>query len=224
MTKFSTLILTVLLAAGLHSAALAGTGTQPAPSFKGGFSSQRSSSVRPAPPPTSPSRGQFGRFGGSGPAASAPPDSSALSRDLSRQASQERALRTLDARRAPPPAPIPAPAQVRNDAPMQMPMPAQPPVVIQQRGGIGDVLAGVLIGRAMSDSHPTVYAGGPMARVDLGVEDGAARERGSFLGGVMRLFVWLLMLAVIGWAIYFAVSRIRRARRQSTPNYTFERE
>jgi hypothetical protein len=36
--------------------------------------------------------------------------------------------------------------------------------------------------------------------------------------------MWLLIFAAIGWLIYFAVRRLRRARQQSMPNYTFERE
>jgi hypothetical protein len=42
---------------------------------------------------------------------------------------------------------------------------------------------------------------------------------GSFLG----LFLTLCMLALVGWALYFAWRRVRRARAAKKPNYSFER-
>ncbi|MCG2585197.1 hypothetical protein [Massilia sp. TS11] len=114
-------------------------------SFKGGFSSQKASptSIKP----------QGSRMGGFG-AAKAPADSprqSAMTRDLDQKAAQQRALGTLDARRAaanplPPAAPsTPAPA------------PQRPPVIVHEtRGGSGwgGALFGFMLGSALS-SHAT---------------------------------------------------------------------
>jgi hypothetical protein len=75
-------------------------------SFRGGFSSQKSSAAR-AVPSRQPSFGSFGaRRPDAAPARPAPPPadaardgSSAMSRDLDRQAAQDRAMRSWDSRR-----------------------------------------------------------------------------------------------------------------------------
>ena len=238
MNQLQTCAMTIalLFCIGIHAKVLAAAGSQAsAPSFRGGFSSQRASSVsRPTPAPRS---GQFGGFGGTRPSAapapapkrSEPSNNSPLSRDLVQQASHERALRTLDSRRAAqsppaaPPAAMPAPSQ-QAGLPMPVPMQSAPPIVIQQRSGVGDLLTGVLIGRAMSNSNPTVYGGGAGAHIDLSGDYQGARSQGSFFGGVVRLFMWLIVLAAICWAIVFGLRAFKRAKQIRTPNYTFERQ
>jgi hypothetical protein len=235
MNKARTFALTaaLLFAIGINAEALAFSASPgSSPSYRSGFSSQRSSSpARSAPAPSK----SFGGFGGARPAAppaanrDQPSRSSALTRGLDQQASQDRALRTLDARRAPPSSTLPntspnlpAPSQQQAGMPMQVPMQAPQPIVIQQRSGLGDVVTGVLIGRAMSDNHPTVYAGGGGAHVDLGGDVDGTRSRGSFFGGVLRLFMWLIVFGAIGWAVYFALRAYKRAKQNRAPNYTFK--
>jgi hypothetical protein len=40
----------------------------------------------------------------------------------------------------------------------------------------------------------------------------------------MSTFMWLLVLATIGWLIYFGWKRLRRGKAPSAANYTFERD
>ncbi|RZT05584.1 hypothetical protein SAMN05216319_5120 [Duganella sp. CF402] len=43
----------------------------------------------------------------------------------------------------------------------------------------------------------------------------------SFMAGVLRLFAWLSILSLLGWAAFYSVRKFRRLR--AGPNYSFER-
>ena len=74
---------------------------RPSGSFRGGFSSGRSTVSRPAATPRQPSFGSFGQRQSQPPvAARTPQRDSAMSRDLDRRAAQEQAIRTFDSRNA----------------------------------------------------------------------------------------------------------------------------
>ncbi|GAB2858358.1 hypothetical protein GCM10027277_28530 [Pseudoduganella ginsengisoli] len=107
--------------------------TQSSGSYKGGFSSQRSSTSK-STPSRSPSSGSFGSFGSSRTqqADTAPPSSgsrSAMNRDMSQKTAQDNAVRTMDERtaqqnRLPPSDPV-----------MQRQAPPPPPPQYGNNGG-----------------------------------------------------------------------------------------
>jgi len=146
---------------------------RPSKSFKSGFSSQRSSAPSSSRAPSAAPRGGFGSFG----RGAAPPDArrsdSALSRKLDREASEARALRTLDERRA---------AQAARNAPPQYdqgprsqpgyqpgyqqgPQPGyqqrnqpdygsyQHQVPARRDSGLGPLIAGAVIGNMAANAH-----------------------------------------------------------------------
>lgn len=80
---------------------VAGTAdARPGGSFRGGFSSGKSTASRSIASPRQPAFGSFGKRQSPPPvAARTPPRDSAMSRDLDRRAAQEQALRTYDSRR-----------------------------------------------------------------------------------------------------------------------------
>lgn len=141
-------------------------------SFKSGFSSQKNNSAvhsRPAPPANRQSGpGAFGQQAGS--PAQPQRNTSAMSRDVDQSAARERALNTLDQRRAAanaPPALPPLNDTLRSPQP-QRPAPsygappyAPPPVYAppaQQSNGLMAGVLGFMLGRAMSQSHqPVAY-------------------------------------------------------------------
>lgn len=199
----------------------------PSHSFKGGFSSQRA-----APPPRAPSqnaaRGGFGSFG-SAPARNAQKSDSALSQRLDQNASEANALRTLDARRA-------AQEQANRDtrpvpgyehrqygsqnAPAPMPM---PPPQQQSGNGLGGLVTGMVLGQIANGAHARnngypgqMHGGTSSATVNQ------APASTSFFGGVLRMFMWLIVLSAIGWVAYFLVQRKRRKTAENKPHYTFE--
>jgi hypothetical protein len=216
-------------------------------SFKSGFSSQRSPSVKPSyssaksggfgsfgRPPAQPAApvqppGGFGSFGG----AAAPQKSdSALSQKLNKNASEANALRTLDARRqaqsdaARDTRPVPGyeqgpasrPAPTHAPPPVQQP---QAPIVVRQDSGLGHVIAGAVLANAARGAHANNngYPGG-YPSTPGGGSPGPAQGGGmSFLG----VFVTLCVLALVGWGLYFAWRRLRRSRDAKKPNYSFER-
>jgi hypothetical protein len=208
-------------------------------SFKGGFSSQRSSSPPPrAPKQDAGSRGGFGSFG-SAPARNTQKSDSALSQRLNRNASEERALRTLDARRAAReeatrdtrPVPGYEDRQYSNNQygrQQNAPMPAAP----AQRGdggmgNLGSVATGVILGQMASGVHArnnNGYAGPVAGSNNVGTSSATVNQApsGSFFGGVLRMFMWLVVLSAIGWLVVFLVQRKRRKVEQNKPNYTFE--
>ena len=218
-------------------------------SFKSGFSSQKSSSgstskpsfgsfgaAKPAAPPVeapsaAPSKqssfGSFGKAAGTGADAAGAPAKSALTKDLDKNAANENALRTLDARKAaalPPAAPSPAPLQA---APQYGgPAPYQQPIIVQQRSGFGDMAIGFMLGHALSGSHSNGgYAGNNGAYPGNGQAGGVpVVEHSSFGATLLRTFLWLLILGSLGWLVYFVVRRFKRAKQDSAPNYSFERE
>lgn len=153
-------------------------------SFKSGFSSQKNNSAahrRPAAPPANRQSGPgaFGQQAGS--PAQPQRNTSAMSRDVDQSAARERALRTLDQRRAAANAPQPLPPL--NDTLRQPPSPPQrtvpgygvPPVYAPPAQPSNGLMAGVLgfmLGRAMSQSnqpvaYPTTH-GNPPAPVAAG--------------------------------------------------------
>lgn len=74
---------------------------RPSGSFRGGFSSGRSTASRSIATPRQPSFGSFGQRQAQPPAAARNPQrDSAMSRDLDRRAAQEQAIRTYDTRNA----------------------------------------------------------------------------------------------------------------------------
>lgn len=211
----------------------------PSKSFKGGFSSQRSSS----PPPRAPrqdagSRGGFGSFN-SAPARAPQKSDSALSQRLDRNVSEANALRTLDARRAAKeqaerdtrPVPGYENRQYGNQAnqPMPMPMPAQPqPQPSGNGNGMAGVVTGLVLGQIANGAHArnnNGYNNGYQGQANVGTSSATVNQapaRTSFFGGVMRMFMWLVVLSAIGWLVYFLVQRKRRKTAENKPHYTFE--
>jgi hypothetical protein len=216
-------------------------------SYKGGFSSQRSSS----PPPRAPrqdsagrsnARGGFGSFN-SAPSRNGQQSDSAMSRRLDREASQDRAVRTLDARRAQreqagrDTRPVPGyenrqssaqrSSERRPEYDDQRNMPAQRSGNGNGMGGVGGVVTGMVLGQmangaaARNNGYPGQVAGnGGHGTSSASVNQ--APSGTSFFGGVMRMFMWLVVLSAIGWLVYFLVQRKRRKVDQNKPNYTFE--
>ncbi|KQV27021.1 hypothetical protein [Massilia sp. Root335] len=208
----------------------------------GGFGSfsRHASSAAPAPAPVQPSNagrpsGGFGSFGGG---AAAPQKSdSALSQKLNRNASEANALRTLDARRQAQEQaqtqagrdtrPVPGYEHGGNAQPAPPPQygqaQQQAPIIVRQDSGLGHVIAGAVLANMARGAHannngypgayPSTPGGGTMAPAP-------ARSGGtSFLG----VFMTLCVLALVGWAVYFAWRRVRRSRAAKKPNYSFER-
>jgi hypothetical protein len=156
------------------------------PSYKSGFSSQKSNSARskPASPPAGRQSGPgaFGKAPGSPASAQPQRNSSSMSRDMDQSAARANALKTLDARRAAASAPPPLPPV--NDTVMrpqpqpvyQTPPPAyQGPVYQQPSNGLMHGLLGFMLGRAMSQSsQPVSYP-----TVNQGQSNGQANGQGS---------------------------------------------
>ena len=207
-------------------------GAAPHGSFSHGFSSHASSShasvSHTAPAPARAPSGSFGSFGRGAAQAQPQKSNSALSQQLSKNASQARAMQTLDQRNAAKaaqnaPQPAPGYAQSAPAQPANAPAPASAPATIivhQDSGGLGHVVAGAMIARSMNahahaGSYPAPgYNGSPAASQSSG---------SSFFGTLMTL----LFLALIAWGVWFAWRGIRRrraARRDANkPNYSFER-
>ena len=208
-------------------------------SKSGGFGSfSRRSTTSDAPAQASQRSGGFGSFG-SGAAAPQKSDS-ALSQKLNKNTAEANALRTLDARRqgqadaARDTRPVPGYEQGAHgqQAPSYAPPAAYPqpqpqpqaPIIVRQDSGLGHVIAGAVLANAARGAHangnngypgtyPSTPAGGTMAPAP-------ARTGGiSFFG----LFLTLSMLALVGWIVYYAWRRMRRAREAKKPTYSFER-
>ena len=200
-------------------------------SFKGGFSSQRSSN----PPPRAPrqdagSRGGFGSFN-SAPSRAPQKSDSALSQRLDRNAAEGNALRTLDARRAAKEQaerdtrPVPG-YENRQSNNQYGGAPAMPPPAPPSRSdsGLGGVVTGMVLGQIASGAHARNNNGYP-AQVNAGTSSATVNQAPggtSFFGGVMRLFMWLIVLSAIGWLVYFLVQKKRRKTAENKPHYTFE--
>jgi hypothetical protein len=204
----------------------------------GSFSRRSAASGAAAPAPVEPanaarSSGGFGAFGGG---AAAPQKSdSALSQQLNKDAAQANALRTLDARRqaqaqadaARDTRPVPGYEQgaAAQPAPTYAPPPQygqqqQAPIIVRQDSGLGHVIAGAVLANAARGAHANNngYPGG-YASPAGGAAPAAHGGGTSFLG----VFMTLCVLALVGWAVYFAWRRVRRAREAKKPNYSFER-
>jgi hypothetical protein len=210
-------------------------GAAPHGSFSHGFSSHASSShasiPHAAPAPARAPSGGFGSFGRGAAQAQPQQSNSALSQQLSKNASQARAMQTLDqrnadkaaakaAQNAPQPAPgyaQPAPAQPAN-----APAPGPTTVIVHQdSGGLGHVVAGAMIARSMNaHAHPGYY---PAPGYNGAPATTPTSSGGSFVGA----FVMLCLLAVMAWGLWLAWRGIRRRRaalrEANKPNYSFER-
>ena len=193
------------------------TEAAPAPSrpssFKSGFSSQRAAptSTGRSAPKTSPS---FGAFGGARNAGQQRSDS-VLSQRLDKAAAEAKALRTLDARRAA--------AQARDTPPLppvatfDSRVPAPAPIVVQRESsGLGNVVTGFMLGRAMSNGHAH-------QSTNSGEVTAPSASTGSFFGTLLRIFAWLAVLALLAWVCWSIWKYLRRGHAASTANYSFER-
>jgi hypothetical protein len=217
-------------------------------SFKSGFSSQKNNSAahsRPAAPPANRQSGPgaFGQQAGS--PAQPQRNTSAMSRDVDQSAARERALNTLDQRRAAANAPQPLPPlndSLRQPPQQQRPAPAYgappyapSPVYVppaQPSNGLMAGVIGFMLGRAISQSnqpvaYPTTH-GNPPATAESGTPSatGAAAKPASpaepsFMASVLRLFAWLSVISLLVWAAIYSVRKFRRLR--AAPNYAFER-
>ena len=211
--------------------------SSPSKSYKGGFSSQRSNSPPPrAPRQDSASRGGFGSFN-SAPSRNTQRSESATSRRLDQQASQDRALRTLDARRAQREQQErdtrPVPGYENRQANEQRSgqyndRPNAPAQAQRSDNGLGGVVTGMVLGQMANgaaarnnNGYPGQVAGNS-GRGTSSASVNQAPSGTSFFGGVMRMLMWLVVLSAIGWLVYFLVQRKRRKVEQNKPNYTFE--
>jgi hypothetical protein len=215
-----------------HDAAAAGA---PHGSFSHGFSSHASSShasvSHAAPAPARAPSGGFGSF--SGRAAQTQKSDSALSQQLSKNAAQANALRTLDERnaaKAAQNAPQAAPGYAQSTAQSAPPQPANAPapgpttvIVHQDGGGLGHVLAGAMIARS-ANAHAGYY---PPPNYHGTSYNGARGAPNGSGGGFFSVLLTLCLLALIAWGIWFAWRGVRRRRAAleaaNKPNYSFER-
>ncbi|UOD31877.1 hypothetical protein INH39_09500 [Massilia violaceinigra] len=116
------------------------------------------------------------------------------------------------------------------------PMPA--PIIVPQNNssGIGGAIAGFLLGRATANSHAhTGYPGnannsgmagttpGSSASVPGPAGTVAAPPERSLGKSLLRTFVWLVILSVLGWIAYLGWKFLRRGKAPSTANYSFDR-
>lgn len=115
-------------------------------------------------------------------------------------------------------------------------MPA--PIIVPQNNsnGMGNAILGFLLGRSMSSSHAnTGYPGNtnhsgvasttPGASASMPAPAGtveAPPER-SLGKSMLRTFVWLVILSVVGWIAYAGWKFLRRGKAPSTANYSFDR-
>lgn len=200
----SALVLILCLAMGCNPpAASASPHSGTSPSYKSGFSSQKSNSARskPAPPPAGRQSGPgaFGKSPGSPASAQPQRNSSSMARDMDQSAARANALKTLDARRAA--ASVPPPLPPLNDTvmrPRQQPVYQAPPPVYQgpayqqqPSSGLMHGLLGFMLGRAMSQSnqpvsYPTASSGQPNGQAN-GQMSGQTNDQngGQAAGGGM---------------------------------------
>jgi hypothetical protein len=230
-------LVTMLLAVMTNAPAQQAARSSKSSSFKSGFSSQKSRPTSGASAASS-ARASFGSFGGSR-AATPQQSDSALSRRLSRDAAQANALRTLDERRAADQAAAQArTASTQPAAPHyergnehynergngrstanQIGYPPAVPVIVQQgNSGVGNIIAGFLLGRAMSGdrAHQHAYP----RNTDVA---GPSTSNGGFFQAMSRILVWMLIVAIVASGLYFIWKFLRRGQAPSTANYTFER-
>jgi hypothetical protein len=73
---------------------------------------------------------------------------------------------------------------------------------------------------AQASGYPGTVAGVPAG---TGAVSAAPPGGSSFFMSVLRTFAWLLILAVVGWALYFGWKFLRRGRAPSQANYSFDR-
>jgi len=218
-------------------------------SFKGGFSSQRSSSSTfsssksggfgsfsrrstssDAPAQASKPSGGFGSFG-SGAAAPQKSDS-ALSQKLNKNTAEANALRTLDARRQAQADAArdtrPVPGHEQGASGQQAPTYAPPPAAYPQP----QPQAPIIVRQDSGLGH--VIAGAVLANAARGAHANNNGYPGGYAGGAasapsgggmsfLGVFLTLCVLALIGWGLYFAWRRLRRGRDARKPNYSFER-
>lgn len=183
---------------------------------------------------------------------------SAMARDLERSRANANAMKTLDERRAAANAPPPLPPLNDTLAPTRQPYGRQqpyersadsqrqqpydrssdyrqqqpydrPPAAQQNNGGgLGGLITGAILGRAVSGSGGQV-TGGSNGNLNNGSLNGgvlapAPTQQPSFGGSFLRTFVWLALLGGAAWLVYFVIRFMRRAKARSAANYTFERD
>lgn len=115
-------------------------------------------------------------------------------------------------------------------------MPA--PIIVPQNtsNGMGNAILGFLLGRSMSNSHANPgYQGNANNSGVAGSTQGAnaslpgpagtvaAPAERSLGKSLLRTFVWLVILSVLGWIAYLGWKFLRRGKAPSTANYSFDR-
>lgn len=127
------------------------------------------------------------------------------------------------------------PPQGYGPAPAQAP--TNGPIIVRQDSGLGNVVAGAILARSAANAHannsgyypaPSGAAGDLANKAGAGSVGGSAgaaaeKDGGSVLGSIVRTFVWLCVLSLIGWCVWFAWKRRRARREAGKPNYSFER-
>jgi hypothetical protein len=152
-----------------------------------------------------------------------------MSRDVDQSAARERALRTLDERRAAANATQPLPPSPQRPVPAYGAPPYAPsPVYVppaQPSNGLMSGLIGFMLGRAMSQGNqPVAYptTSSPQAApVPTAAAVPASPPEPSFMARVLRVFAWLSVISLLVWAAIYSVRKFRRLR--AAPNYAFER-
>lgn len=130
---------------------------RPGGSFRGGFSSGKSTATRSVSKPRQPAFGSFGKRQSQPPAAArAPQRDSAMSRDLERNAARDQAMRTYDARRAGPAGMAGAGAAAAGTTPPQRPLDPVLPGGRQGGGSGGYVQSGAPGGATTSAPAPVL--------------------------------------------------------------------
>lgn len=199
-------------------------------SYRGGFSSQKHQSARPANSnDRSTKNTSFGSFGQQ-PRQSGSRSDSRMNRDLEKNQAQQQALKNFDARNrqksgAHPEQQTSVSGKPLNPAPGAMPLPpvaAAPSVIVQRdSGSMGGALLGFMLGQAISRPHPVnSYDNGnrdvqPLASVgavsngletqdekDALTAPAKALEPESGGWTFLRLLLWLALLSALGWITY----------------------
>jgi hypothetical protein len=169
---------------------------RPGGSFRGGFSSGKSTVSRSVAKPRQPAFGSFGKRQAQPPAAARTPQrDSAMSRDLERQAARDQAMRTYDARRAATTPPLPpldpvlpggrqgggSGGYARSGVPGGGATSAPAPVIVRDSNngwlwGIGGFMLGRATGSQAAPPPPSQPAQAPAALPETSANAGAMAE------------------------------------------------
>ena len=243
---FLALLASIMLAGGVHVAGVAKSTTTSSSSsgksmssgFGSGKAAAPSAPSKPAAPAaTKTGLGSFGASKTDASPAAAPPATTAMSRDLTANASKAAALKTLDQRNAAKatPAALPtnpsqsdAPSRWSNaagygygqrDAPNAVPAPVAPPVVVYQgsNNNGGDLLTGIAIGSMMNHGNGNAAgyngAGAPAAPFPAPATVASASSGPGFF----TVLFYLLLIGFAGFAIW---KLARFAMRSADPSGT----